>query len=211
MSIILPIEIGTTDTSEVHSVKALLDSGATGNFIDKDFVRTKGISTWNISCPIPVFNVDSSPNEAGQISEVVDVVLRYKTHSERMLLAISNLGKQSMILSYTWLKDHNLEVNWQTGEVQMNRCPPWYEGCRAIRKERASRRKVEARAINVCQSGPPPEYAEDSEENETPLQICEVEYEQGDRLFMMRILPEPAAKDLRATSTISQKLVEGAH
>jgi len=75
MSIILPIEIGTTDTSEVHSVKAFLDSGAMGNFIDKDFVRTKGISTWNISCPILVFNMDSSPNEAGQISEVVELHL----------------------------------------------------------------------------------------------------------------------------------------
>ena len=44
-TIILPIEVSTTDTSEVHSVKALLDSGATGNFIDQDFVRTKGINT----------------------------------------------------------------------------------------------------------------------------------------------------------------------
>jgi len=118
-SIILPIEIGTTDTSEVYSVKALLDSEATSNFIDKDFVRTRGISTRNISRPIPVFNVDGSPNKAGQISKVVDVVLRYKTHSERMLLAVSNLGKQSLILGYTWLKNHNLEVNWQTGEVQI--------------------------------------------------------------------------------------------
>ena len=210
-SIILPIEIGTTDTSKVHSVKALLDSGAAGNFIDKDFVCTKGISTRNISRPIPVFNVDGSPNEAGQISEVVDVVLHYKTHSKRMLLAVSNLGKQSMILGYTWLKDHNLEVNWQTGEVQMNRCPPQCEGCCVIRKERASRRKMEARAINVCRSGPPPEYVEDSEEDETPLRICEIEYEQGDRLFMTRILLEPAAEDLRATSTISQKLAEGVH
>jgi len=54
------------------------------------------------------------------------------------------------------------------------------------------------------------EYTEDSEEDETPLRICEVEYEQGDRLFMTRILPEPATEDLRATSMISQKLVEGA-
>jgi len=36
--VILPIEVSTTDTSEVHSIKALLDSGATGNFIDRDFV-----------------------------------------------------------------------------------------------------------------------------------------------------------------------------
>ena len=34
MLIILPIEVSTTDTSKVHSVKVLLDSGATGNFID---------------------------------------------------------------------------------------------------------------------------------------------------------------------------------
>jgi len=119
-SIILLIEVSTTDTSEVHSVKALLDSGATGNFIDRDFIRTKGINTQSISRPIPVYNVDGFPNKAGQISEVVDVVLHYKTHSERTLLAVSSLGKQNMILGYTWLKDHNLEVNWQTGEVQIN-------------------------------------------------------------------------------------------
>jgi len=138
MSIILPIEVSTTDTSEVHSIKALLDSRAMGNFIDRDFIRTKDINTWSISRPIPVYNVDSSPNEAGRISEVVDIVLRYKTHSKRTLLAVSSLGKQNMILGYTWLKDHNPEVNWQTGEVQMNRCPPQCEGCHVIRKEQAS-------------------------------------------------------------------------
>jgi len=101
----------------MYSVKALLDSGATGNFIDQDFVRTKGINTQSLFRPILVYNVDGSPNEAGQISEVVDIVLRYKTHSERTLLAVSSLRKQNMILGYTWLKDHNLEVNWQTREV----------------------------------------------------------------------------------------------
>jgi len=53
-SIVLPIEISTTDTSEVHSVKALLDSRATGNFINKDFVHTKGMSIQSISHPILV-------------------------------------------------------------------------------------------------------------------------------------------------------------
>jgi len=48
------------------------------------------------------------------------------------------------------------------------------------------------------------------EEDETPFWICKVEYEQKDRLFMTRILSEPVAEDLRATSTISQKLAEGA-
>jgi len=99
-SLLLPVEIGTMDTSELHSVKALLDSEVTGSFIDRDFVRSKEINTRTLSRNIPVFNVNSSPNEAGQISEVVDVLLRYKTDSERMLLAVSGLGKQSLILGY---------------------------------------------------------------------------------------------------------------
>jgi len=99
-SLLLPVKIGTMDTSELHSVKALLDSGATGSFIDRDFICSKGINTWTLSCNIPVFNVDGSPNEAGQISEVIDILLCYKTHSKRMLLTISRLGKQSLILGY---------------------------------------------------------------------------------------------------------------
>jgi len=210
MSIILPIGINTTDTSEVHSLKALLDFGAMGSFIDKDFVYTKGISTRSISYLIPVYNVDGSSNKAGQISEVVDIVFLYKTHFKRTLLAVSSLGKQSIILSYTWLKDHNLEVNWQTREVQINRYSSQCKGCCMIQKEQVSRKKMEARAVNVCQSRPPPKYAEDSEEDEISLQTYEVEYKQEDRLFIMRILLESTTEDLCATSTISQKFVEGA-
>jgi len=99
-SLLLPVEIGTTDTSELHSIEALLDCGATGSLIDRDFVRSKGMNTWTLLRNIPVFNVDGSPNEAEKISKVVDVVLCYKTYSERMLLAVSGLGKQTLILGY---------------------------------------------------------------------------------------------------------------
>jgi len=90
------------------------------------------MNTQTLSRNILVFNVDGSPNEAGQISEVVDVVLRYKTHSERMLLAVSGLGKQSLILSYDWLKDHNPKIDWEKEEVEMTHCSLRYEGGRAL-------------------------------------------------------------------------------
>jgi len=95
-SLLLPAEIGTTDMSELYSVEALLDCGATGSLIDRDFICLKEMNTQTLSHNILVFNVDGSPNEAGQISEVVDVALRYKTHSKRMLLAVSRLGKQNL-------------------------------------------------------------------------------------------------------------------
>jgi len=74
-----------------------------------------------------------------------------------------------MILGYTWLKDHNPEVNWQIREVQMNQYSPRYKGCHVIRKEQVLQKRIETRALNICWSGPPPEYAEESEEDETPV------------------------------------------
>jgi len=153
-SLLLPVEIGTMDTSELHSVKALLDSGATGSFIDREFVCSKGINTRTLLRNIPVFNVDGSPNEARQISEVVDVVLRYKTHSERMLLAISGLGKQSLILGYDWLKDHNPNIDWERGEVEMTCCPLRCEGGHALWKEQTRQKRTELQALRSCRDGP---------------------------------------------------------
>jgi len=135
------------DTSELYSVKALLDSRATGSFIDRNFVQSKEINTRTLFRNIPVFNVDRSPNEARQISEVVDVLLRYKTHSKRMLLAVSRLGKQSLILGYNWLKDHNPKIDWEKGEVEMTRCPLRCEGRRALRKEQTRQKRIELWAL----------------------------------------------------------------
>jgi len=179
-SLLLPVEIGTTDTSELHSVKALLDCRATGSFIDRDFVHSKGMNTRTLSQNISVFNVDSSPNEAGQITEVVDVVLRYKTHSERMLLAVSGLGKQSLILGYDWLKDHNPKIDWEKGEVEMTRCPLCCEGGRVLRKEQTHQKRAELRALRSCRDGPTPLLQEEFESEEEPPQTHHPSWELGD-------------------------------
>jgi len=146
-SLLLLVEIETMDTSELHSIKALLDCEATGSFINRDFVCSKGMNTQTLSCNIPVFNVNGSPNQAGQISEVVDIVLHYKTHSKRILLAVSGLGKQSLILGYNWLKDYNPRIDWEKGEVEITCCLLWCEGGRALQKEQTCQKRIELQAL----------------------------------------------------------------
>jgi len=157
------------------------------------------MNTRTLSHNIPVFNVDGSPNEAGQIFEVVDVVLRYKTHSERMLLAVSGLGKQSLILGYDWLKNHNPKIDWERGEVEMTHCLLRCEGGRALRKEQTRQKRTELRALRSCRDGPTPllqEELELEELEETPPQPYAPDREPGDRFFLTRLFPELTLTDL---------------
>ena len=110
-----------------------------------------------LSKPIPVYNVDGTPNEAGSINEVVDVIMTYNGHSERIMLAVTRLGKQSMILGFTWLDKHNPEIDFRAKTVKMTRClPRCCSGCQLERKEERTRKKEQSRRINACRTGPFP-------------------------------------------------------
>ena len=140
----------------------------------------------------------------------MNVVLCYKTHSERMLLAISRLGKQSLILGYDWLKDHNPKIDWEKREVEMTCCPLQCEGGRALRKKQTCQKSVELRALWLCHDGPTPLFQEELELEESPSQMYHPGWEPGDRLFLTCLLPEPTQVDLQATATTSQHHAEGA-
>ncbi len=115
-----------------------MDSGATGSSSIGDFVTRNNIATRRLSRPVPVLNVDGTPNEAGQITEVVDLILRYRRHAERILFAVTGLGRKNVILGFTWLKEHNPEIDWETKEVKLTRCPRRCTECRdEIRAEKA--------------------------------------------------------------------------
>ena len=61
-----------------------------------------------------------------------------------------------MLLGFDWLAKHNPEINWQTKEVKMSRCP---EGCRTcqdeMRRERTIARVATTRIRAVRMGGFP--------------------------------------------------------
>jgi len=153
-SIRILVHLKTTDTVEEVSTDALVDCSATGDFIDEGFVERSKIPTRNLSQPIPVFNVDGSLNEAGSITKVANMIMTYKGHSERILLAVTQLGKQDTILGMTWLKKHNPEIDFTTGSVKLTCCSPrCCTGCRNEAREEHRASKEQARVINACRAG----------------------------------------------------------
>ena len=211
-SLSLKVELQSTDTAQVVGVTALLDCGAQGSFIDTDFVGKHRLTVRKLQKPIPVYNVDGTPNEAGAITSIVDVILRYKDHSERTPLAVTNLGRQNVILGYSWLREHNPEVNWQTGEVKLSRCPAKCQSCRRELRVETVRRRKEAQRARTCRMGPCPRFSEEADEFDTPDapesgEEAELPLEQGDRL-LYRTLPSAT---IAATSNVSQRLAEAFH
>ena len=116
----LRVEIESPETQRKQGVHALVDSGATGLFINWEYIKSNQIPTKKLSQPIPVYNVDRTTNTEGAISEVADLLLHYNGHSERALFSVMGLGRQNLILGHTWLRDHNPEVDWRTGNVKMS-------------------------------------------------------------------------------------------
>jgi hypothetical protein len=78
------VEIESTDNQQKYGVHALVDLGATGLFIDREYIKSNQIPTTKLPQPIPVFNVDRIANTEGSISEVAELLLRYHGHSERV-------------------------------------------------------------------------------------------------------------------------------
>jgi len=78
----LKITITTLDTHDTIGFMALLDSGATGLFIDRAFVHQNGLKTRTLDQPIKVYNVDGTLNQGGSITEEITLMISHKGHKE---------------------------------------------------------------------------------------------------------------------------------
>ena len=78
----LNVGLEKVDTYEEVSVKALLDSGATGLFMSKRLVERQSFKLEKLNKLIKVRNVDGSDNKGGSITHEVEVNLFYKGHVE---------------------------------------------------------------------------------------------------------------------------------
>ena len=104
-------------------VKALLDSGATGLFMDTTFAREKEFKMERMKNPLLVKNVDGTVNVGGAITHQVECNMFFKGHVKRVRIDVCNLGKTEVILEMPWLAAHNTEIDWEKEEIKITRCP----------------------------------------------------------------------------------------
>ena len=138
----LNIGVEKIDTHKGVMIKVLLDSGATGMFMDKQTAARHGFKLQKLERLLVVRNVDGTNNSGGAIMHQVECNVFYKGHMERMRIDVCDLGKTEVILGIPWLAAHNPEINWETGEVKMMRCLPLCGG-KTQKKEKIKRMATE--------------------------------------------------------------------
>jgi len=87
----LKVGLEKLESHEGVVVKALLDSGATGLFMDTTFAKEKGFKIEKLKKPLLVRNVDRMTNVGGAITHQVECNMFFKGHVERARMDIYNL------------------------------------------------------------------------------------------------------------------------
>ena len=100
----------------------MLDSGATGNFLDLTLAKDLGIPLIKKKLPEPVRAVDGSELSSGLIThQTSDLILVCDNgHTEQLDFDLIDTPLFGAILGVPWLQLHNPVIDWQKGSVTLN-------------------------------------------------------------------------------------------
>ena len=113
----------------------MLDTGATGAVLSRDWVKNGQVSWVRRKEPTPILDasVNHIPGSGLHYTTTVDMYIGDNINKIRFEVADMPAGKVNSYLPMSWLKDHNLDINWEKGSLKWRS-----EYCKAhyLRKER---------------------------------------------------------------------------
>ena len=107
------IPVSTRTSYSTADKVALVDSGATDNFIHPNFAVRMGLKPAKLEHPCKIWNVDNTENEAGMITHYLDLDVETKGIHKEMCFLITNIGKEDILLGYPWLATYEPKFKWK--------------------------------------------------------------------------------------------------
>jgi predicted aspartyl protease len=87
-------------------IKALVDSGATDNFIHPNFVKRMGLGQSELDKPKNIYNIDDTTNRSGQITHYLSLAVTMAGKTQEMRFLITDIGREDILLGYPWLSTY---------------------------------------------------------------------------------------------------------
>ncbi len=106
-----------------HSAKkwvegiALVDSGATENFLSLDYTQWLGLPIKHLEKPRQLFNIDGTRNKVGALWFYTDVSLQTGNQHTNHHFFLSDLGDNKAIFGYPWFASVQPNIDWARGWI----------------------------------------------------------------------------------------------
>jgi hypothetical protein len=100
--------------------KALVNSGATNNFMHPAFAKRMGLGLQELPNPKKIFNIDNTTNKSGMITHYLNLDVQTNGIHKEMRFLVTDIGHEEVLLRYPWLATFKPKFNWRS--VVVNEC-----------------------------------------------------------------------------------------
>jgi hypothetical protein len=94
--------------------KALVDSGATDNFMHPAFAKRMGLGLQKLQTPKKIFNIDNTTNKSGMITHYLNLNVCTNGIYKQMRFLVTDIGNEEVLLGYPWLATFEPKFNWRS-------------------------------------------------------------------------------------------------
>ena len=98
--------------------KALVDSGATDNFIHPAFAKRLGLTMTPLEKPKRIYNIDNTSNKSGSITHSLKLKVTTKGIEKIMRFLVTNIGNEDILLGYPWLATFEPKFGWKDAVIE---------------------------------------------------------------------------------------------
>jgi len=102
---------------------ALLDSGATENFMSLMYAKWLKLPFKCLPYERPLLNVDRTTNKTGSLKYYVDLQVQMGTKRTNMCFFLTDLGHHRVILGYPWFAANQPKIDWARGWIDTVQLP----------------------------------------------------------------------------------------
>ena len=64
------------------------------------------------------------------MTHTAELIVEFQQHHEKIMAEVTDQGKNSFILEFSWLKCHNPDIDWTKGTVKIVTVGPGRNDCR---------------------------------------------------------------------------------
>ena len=119
----MSIKVYVNTSNKKAETSALLDSGATENFITTHYANWLRLPIKQLPRARKVCNVDGTTNKQGDITHFTNLEVQTGTKRIKMRFFLTDLGEQKVILGYPWFAAMQPRVNWARAWIDYKQLP----------------------------------------------------------------------------------------